>query len=182
MSRHGSHVDAAAPTLVSQSKLPWDVDFFGRGPSIILPAATPTSTPGGASMPTAASSTSRSPHAATHRPPTQLLLGAKIDALNFDALAMHRVRVVINLIPKIVGAVHEHAFAYHCFDVEDDEEQDISWLFDTCSELIATQLAYPPDDPRAGAVFVHCAGGISRSASIVIAFCMKHHGWSYDER
>ena len=57
---------------------------------------------------------------------------------------------------------------------EDAENFDLYRYFDECANFIRDQI-------KNTNVFVHCYAGISRSASIVIAYMIKHLGYSLKE-
>ena len=60
--------------------------------------------------------------------------------------------------------------------IEDSQDADLLGVLPTCLDLIQSGLA-----GRNGKVLVHCQGGISRSASFVVAFIMRQYQMSYDE-
>jgi hypothetical protein len=62
-------------------------------------------------------------------------------------------------------------FIYLQFDLEDIEEEDIKRYFPTAIEFIE----------KGHCVFVHCHAGISRSASIVIAYLMTKFKYNFEE-
>ncbi|CAD8165215.1 unnamed protein product [Paramecium octaurelia] len=82
-----------------------------------------------------------------------------------------------NLGPKKINAVltvtkeskivYENPNIKHMkLDVEDIQNQDLLQFFDQCLKFIDENL-------QKGNVLVHCMAGVSRSASIVIAYIMK---------
>ncbi|XP_061083974.1 dual specificity protein phosphatase 13A family protein isoform X2 [Conger conger] len=62
---------------------------------------------------------------------------------------------------------------YHGVPANDLPTFDLSPYFYPAAEYIHTALTAP-----GAKVFVHCAVGVSRSASLVLAFLMIHHGFS----
>lgn len=61
---------------------------------------------------------------------------------------------------------------HHVYPAYDDENYDISRYFADTFKAIEEGL-------RKGNVLVHCAAGVSRSASIVIAYLMKKNKWTF---
>eukprot|EP00771_Trimastix_marina_P001257 gnl/Trimastix_PCT/2315.p1 GENE.gnl/Trimastix_PCT/2315~~gnl/Trimastix_PCT/2315.p1 ORF type:complete len:182 (+),score=12.75 gnl/Trimastix_PCT/2315:126-671(+) len=66
-------------------------------------------------------------------------------------------------------------FLYRCIDATDDPSFDLLDHFSNCCDYIQSAL------DGGGRVFVHCAAGVSRSASVVIAYLMRAKGWTYGE-
>ena len=62
---------------------------------------------------------------------------------------------------------------YHGWEIEDDEKFQINQYF---GEMISYIRKYQRQNKR---ILVHCHMGISRSATVVIAFLMKKYHWSF---
>ncbi len=58
-------------------------------------------------------------------------------------------------------------FEYKIIDIIDDEEEDIKKSFIECIEFIEEKTV-----KEGKTILVHCAAGVSRSASVVIAYTM----------
>lgn len=65
-------------------------------------------------------------------------------------------------------------FTYHQCLLDDDESENIAQYFDEGTQFIHAQR-------KKGGVLVHCAAGISRSASLVIAYLIRYHNMKYDQ-
>mmetsp|Transcript_49269 Transcript_49269/g.56608 ORF Transcript_49269/g.56608 Transcript_49269/m.56608 type:complete len:147 (-) Transcript_49269:112-552(-) len=82
-----------------------------------------------------------------------------------DALRITHILVIgHNLI-----AYHDEAdFVYHFIDVEDSPEANLKKYFDEIVQFIHSGCSQPD-----GRVLVHCAMGVSRSSTAIIAYLMK---------
>jgi len=63
-------------------------------------------------------------------------------------------------------------FTYHTLKIKDQYGEDIYHLFDNCYQIIEKIRESKQK------ILIHCVAGISRSASVVIAYCMRYKSWS----
>lgn len=70
---------------------------------------------------------------------------------------------------------HPLHFNYMNIQVQDSPMEDLVVHFPRCFEFIDAAIA------RKGNVLVHCAGGVSRSATIVLGYLMSRHDMSLEE-
>ena len=89
---------------------------------------------------------------------------------------------------EAVAISQNESIALTVLDVEDAECSSIDKIFPTALPLIEEVLGKSPKaEPTEGevrpssCVLVHCMAGVSRSASVVIAFLIASQGWSLDE-
>jgi hypothetical protein len=66
--------------------------------------------------------------------------------------------------------VFHNDFVYEKLDIEDAEEQNLEIFFDKAIEFIDS----------AKIIYIHCYAGVSRSASITIAYVMNFYKWNFD--
>ena len=95
-------------------------------------------------------------------------LGSLRDLLNVQ----HAVTALAELTPSLKDSVAESKMAHTWCNVRDVEGADIKEHFDTAYQIIEQARA------AGTAVFVHCSRGISRSASLCIAYLMRKERWS----
>jgi len=69
---------------------------------------------------------------------------------------------------------HPEDFIYKKYEIEDSETQEISHMLDEA-------IQYIEDGLKSGKVFVNCECGISRSATVIIAYLMFTMNMSYEE-
>lgn len=74
-----------------------------------------------------------------------------------------------------VGPMYPESFVYMNIPARDIENQNMEGYFDECYKFIESGIE------KGGKVLVHCAYGVSRSASIVIAYLIKKNGYTYEE-
>jgi hypothetical protein len=72
-----------------------------------------------------------------------------------------------------LACVHELKYEYFTVGIEDDKNEDIYVFFEDAYKIIKKALA---DNAP---MFVHCMVGRSRSASIVISFCIRRYKWTF---
>lgn len=64
---------------------------------------------------------------------------------------------------------------WHRFVIDDDKNQNISQYFSPVHAIISKAISENKN------VIVHCAAGMSRSTSLVIAYLMIQNKWAYEE-
>mmetsp|Transcript_19073 Transcript_19073/g.37455 ORF Transcript_19073/g.37455 Transcript_19073/m.37455 type:complete len:681 (+) Transcript_19073:891-2933(+) len=103
-----------------------------------------------------------------------LYLGTEYNASDFSMLQDIGVTTIINVTKEIKDFFPGH-FEYHRIPVKDHESSDLHHYFANACVDIARARA------EGRTVFVHCQRGISRSATIVIAFLMQSRRLSYND-
>eukprot|EP01137_Pigoraptor_chileana_P008081 Opistho-2@54443 len=107
-----------------------------------------------------------------------LYLGAAYDAHSLDWLSTTGVDCVLNMAAGQVQTgtgYYPSDMEYLEFDVVDGEDCDISAHFDAALSFLASAKS---SNRRA---FVHCVAGVSRSATVVLAYLVKHEGMALHE-
>ena len=93
-------------------------------------------------------------------------LGNAKDAENKELLNEAGITHIINVTPDIPN-YHVGSFEYYRVGVKDADNEDIEKYFNQTTEFIEEAKF------KNGKVLVHCQAGISRSATIVIAYLKK---------
>lgn len=117
----------------------------------------------------------------THLPPfpwypneivsDRIYLGNHVDADNKLHLANLQIKHVMN-VSNDVENLHSDDFNYARISLPDNEEEDIGQHFERAFAF------FDEAESKGERVFVHCHQGVSRSATIVLAYLMKKNGWS----
>ena len=107
----------------------------------------------------------------------RLYLGNAIHSGNAKILQDLHITHIIN-VSRLMANVFEHkhavAIVYYRIPIGDTAKAKIEDHFETSFQYIERVLS--DDSCR---ILVHCQHGISRSASIVIAYLIKKHTWTY---
>ncbi|KAI1888213.1 hypothetical protein AGOR_G00182700 [Albula goreensis] len=102
-----------------------------------------------------------------------LYLGSEWNAANFEELQKNNVGYILNVTMEIDNFFPE-SFTYMNVRVYDVEATDLLSHWNSTYNFINTARQ------SGQAVLVHCKMGVSRSASTVMAFAMKHQQWTLD--
>ncbi|CDW77446.1 dual specificity protein phosphatase 1 [Stylonychia lemnae] len=78
-------------------------------------------------------------------------------------------------VANLIEPMFPDDFEYKIIDIDDNASCNLLQHFDECIDFIDTRIAEGKN------VLVHCAVGVSRSASVVIAYVMKKKGLTRDE-
>lgn len=110
--------------------------------------------------------------------PTKLLphlfIGDERNSLDTDLLRQIGITAILNVSTTSSDHVID-GFDYKCIPVRDNESENISCWFSDALQFIETIRK------KDGKVLVHCRAGISRSATICIAYLMVHNSLSLDQ-
>ncbi|XP_046567736.1 dual specificity protein phosphatase 10-like [Haliotis rubra] len=97
-----------------------------------------------------------------------LYLGNERDAASLDRLRSHRITHVLNVTSHVPLYYEKQGIKYKRIPASDSGQQNLKQYFEEALEFI--------DDCRqtGGHVLIHCHAGVSRSATITIAYILKH--------
>eukprot|EP00479_Gromia_sphaerica_P003253 TRINITY_DN13794_c0_g1_i1.p1 TRINITY_DN13794_c0_g1~~TRINITY_DN13794_c0_g1_i1.p1 ORF type:complete len:119 (-),score=21.77 TRINITY_DN13794_c0_g1_i1:252-608(-) len=107
-----------------------------------------------------------SPDEHLHEVITNLFIGSQDAAANFDGLKKKNVTTIINAACGISNRFPGD-FVYEDIELLDIEEQDITQHFKKSNAMIDKTLT------EGGGVLVHCKAGVSRSATLILAYLME---------
>ncbi|KAJ7545613.1 hypothetical protein O6H91_08G003800 [Diphasiastrum complanatum] len=101
-----------------------------------------------------------------------LYIGGALAAKSVHTLQHLGITHVLCLCPSDFGLLEEHKgmFQHQHFEIQDTDDEHISAYFEDACSFIANA------ERLDGKVLVHCFEGISRSATIVLAYLMMHKG------
>jgi len=106
----------------------------------------------------------------------RVFLGNEDNARNLELLQSYAITHVISLTQSVY---HPEKMVYYPINIDDSPVANIYQYFEPCVEFINDALN--ARDSQAGMnVLVHCAAGVSRSASIVIAYIMSAQRVDYE--
>jgi protein-tyrosine phosphatase len=100
-----------------------------------------------------------------------IYLGDLRAADDTSILQLHEITHIINCAVGLPETFPEN-YKYLSLNLRDDTDQDLSEAFKVSLEFLKDKNAK---------VFIHCKQGVSRSASIVLAYLIMEKGLSYNE-
>jgi protein-tyrosine phosphatase len=103
-----------------------------------------------------------------------LFLGTEWNASNYDALINDKVTHILN-VSNEVDNFFPDAFKYLNVRIRDSEDTDLLKEFDRTNRFIQEAK------DQGTSCLVHCKMGVSRSASVVLAYLMKEFDYCYSE-
>eukprot|EP01089_Gocevia_fonbrunei_P019439 TRINITY_DN6884_c0_g1_i1.p1 TRINITY_DN6884_c0_g1~~TRINITY_DN6884_c0_g1_i1.p1 ORF type:complete len:209 (+),score=40.72 TRINITY_DN6884_c0_g1_i1:412-1038(+) len=104
---------------------------------------------------------------------TNIFLGAQEAATNIEDLEKNNVQFILNVATGIPNRFPDK-FTYKSVEMLDNESFDIISHFETCFDFIQNALN------QSSGVLVHCNAGVSRSATVIIAYLITQ-GTSHEE-
>ena len=106
----------------------------------------------------------------------RVFLGNEDNARDLDLLQSYAITHVISLTQSVY---HPGKLIYYPINIDDSPLANIYQYFEPCVEFINSALDAPSSADGQN-ILVHCAAGVSRSASIVIAYLMSAQRVDYE--
>lgn len=103
-----------------------------------------------------------------------LWLGDMAGAYNKITLKKNGITHILTVADGIAPK-YPSLFIYKIIRILDSPQANLKQHFQTCIAFIKDSISH------GGIVLVHCFAGVSRSATIVIAYLMQEHGMTYNE-
>jgi len=103
-----------------------------------------------------------------------LYLGNWFDAQNYTMLTTRGISHVLCAAGEL-GACFPKQFTYKCVKASDHPSCNLSTYFDSVADFINQAMT------KGSGILVHCAAGISRSTTCLIAYLMKYQGIPLDD-
>lgn len=103
-----------------------------------------------------------------------LYLGSANHASQKELLDKIGITAILN-VSKTLPSAFSNCYEYMTIAIDDNERENISSHFDSAINFIEDVSS------RGGKVLVHCRAGVSRSATICIAYLMRQRGYTLDE-
>jgi protein-tyrosine phosphatase len=97
-----------------------------------------------------------------------LFIGSALSSRSRHVLTTHNISSIVNCATEIPNSFEEDGgLRYHSLPLEDDVDEDVACHVDSAVSFIRASLG------EGRCVLVHCQAGISRSATVVLAFLIK---------
>ncbi|XP_050735356.1 dual specificity protein phosphatase 19-like [Eriocheir sinensis] len=104
----------------------------------------------------------------------KVILGSQDVAHDLDILTNNKVTHILNVATGVIN-LFEGWFTYKTKEAFDTPTFRILDILEECCDYIQAAVV------SGGCVLVHCNAGVSRSASVVMAYLMRNYGMSFDE-
>ncbi|KAK9479912.1 protein-tyrosine phosphatase-like protein [Lipomyces japonicus] len=108
-------------------------------------------------------------------PGHDIYIGSQFALYGQQFLAQSNVTHVLSILRGDIDDKHTANFKHKQIHVDDEHDEDILQYFSEAIEFIEEAVS------NGGSVLVHCVAGISRSATVVIAYVMWKHKVSFED-